>query len=110
MVVLNNQDSLDHYPMQINADQNCGIDPNAEQYLSLPINSSQFQLELSISDQCQDFDRHRLALGIDRGVLNNILEALHIFKDEIGDKFKDKFQIHSRFSVPLCHLSSKHHY
>ena len=35
------QDSLDQCPMPINAGQNCGIDPNANQYQSLPINADQ---------------------------------------------------------------------
>ena len=33
------QDSLDHYPMPINADQNCGIDPNVDQFRSMHFGS-----------------------------------------------------------------------
>ena len=40
--------------MPINADQNCSIDPNADQLRG-------------ISDQCQEFDRYWSAFGIDRG-------------------------------------------
>ncbi len=34
-----NQDSLDQCPMPINTDQNCGIDPNVDQFRSVPINA-----------------------------------------------------------------------
>ena len=36
------QDSLDQCPMPINAEKNSGIDPNANQFRSMPINSDQF--------------------------------------------------------------------
>ena len=48
--------------MPINANQNCGIDTNADQFRSMPINWSALR---GISDQCQDFDRHWSALGFD---------------------------------------------
>ncbi len=52
----------------INADQYCDIDPNADQYQSLQINAERQWLALrAISDQCQYFDRHWSALGIDWG-------------------------------------------
>ncbi len=35
------QDSLDQWPMPINANQNSGIDPNTDQCRSVPINSDQ---------------------------------------------------------------------
>ncbi len=45
--------------MQINTDQNCGIDPDVDQYWSMPITTKINRLWSalrSISNQCQDFD------------------------------------------------------
>ena len=52
------QDSLNHCPMPINADQNSGIDTNVNQCWLMPINSDQWSTSRGISDQCHDFDRH----------------------------------------------------
>ena len=42
------QDSLDHCPIPVNTDQNCGIDPDANQYRSSLTNADQF-LSISIN-------------------------------------------------------------
>ncbi len=50
------QDSRNHCPKPINVDQNYGIDPNADQFLSMSTNSSQCR---SMPDQCSSgIDRH----------------------------------------------------
>ncbi len=57
------KDSLDHCPMPINADQNCGIDPNADQFRSL-IGNDRYQSIIhrqwpalrGMSNQCQEFN------------------------------------------------------
>ena len=90
-------DSLDQCPMPINADQNPGIDPNADQFRSMP---DQF-LSMSINvDQCQikliwltvftnvllvpwsGIDRHwEELIGIDRqwSTLRGISDQCHDF-------------------------------
>ncbi len=69
------QDSLDQCPMPINADQNCGIDPNVDQFLSMPINARSSRIDwqfLLTFYWCLDpaligIDRHwEELIGIDR--------------------------------------------
>ncbi len=86
------QDSLDQCPMPINADQNSGIDPNVDQFLSMPDQAELIRhwsalnwSELIGNDRHWEafrinamiligIDRHWSALGIDRGVLPMVLD------------------------------------
>ena len=57
---------MSKFDFRSNADQNSGIDPNVNQFQSIPINADQClsmpdrnrYAMRGISDQCNNFDRH----------------------------------------------------